>query len=123
MNQALKSKPVDSIYQTGADNQTFVTELVLVHKPASEPKMTMAALNEKLTYFYNNGGPIMEEKDGVMAKHSIPRSNRKINQVRPHSGQDMVRLLTPEGTKTVSIDYLNEKLTYFYNHGGPVMDI
>ena len=25
--------------------------------------------------------------------------------------------------KLVSIDYLNEKLTYFYNNGGPVMDI
>ncbi len=25
--------------------------------------------------------------------------------------------------RTVSTEYLNEKLTYFYNHGGPVMDI
>ena len=25
--------------------------------------------------------------------------------------------------KLLSIDYLNEKLAYFYNNGGPVMDI
>ncbi len=25
--------------------------------------------------------------------------------------------------RTVSADYINEKLYYFYNNGGPVMDI
>jgi hypothetical protein len=25
--------------------------------------------------------------------------------------------------KKMSVDYLNEKLIYFYNHGGPIMEL
>jgi len=28
-----------------------------------------------------------------------------------------------KGDKTVTADYLNERLNYFYNNGGPIMDI
>jgi hypothetical protein len=123
MNQALKRKPVDSIHQPEVENRKVAVELALVPKPASKPVMTMEALNESLAYFYNHGGPAMEEKDGVIVKNSVPRPNHKNSQARPRSGQDLVKLVTSEGPKTVSIDYLNEKLSYFYSHGGPIMDI
>jgi hypothetical protein len=28
-----------------------------------------------------------------------------------------------KGEKTVTAEYLNERLNYFYNNGGPIMDI
>lgn len=36
------------------------------------------------------------------------------------SGAEIITLVSK---KPMTIEYLNEKLTYFYNNGGPVMDI
>lgn len=30
---------------------------------------------------------------------------------------------TNDETKEYTVDYLNEKLAYFYNHGGPIMEL
>lgn len=123
MNRALKSKLMDIPFQTGVESKSLTTELMLVSKKDREAKMTMEDLNQKLAYFYNNGGPVMEKKEGVMVKTRFSRPTPKNNQARVNSGGDTVTLLTPEGSKSVSVDYLNEKLIYFYGHGGPVMDI
>jgi hypothetical protein len=40
-------------------NSTNVITLIGV-KPSEEKKVTLEYLNEKLAYFYNNGGPIMD---------------------------------------------------------------
>ena len=42
-------------------NSTNEAEIItLVSKNPEDKKVTLAYLNEKLNYFYNNGGPIMD---------------------------------------------------------------
>jgi hypothetical protein len=38
---------------------------------------------------------------------------------------EIITLISKNGVeeKEVTLDYLNEKLAYFYNNGGPIMDI
>jgi hypothetical protein len=48
------------------------------------------------------------------------------NRTKKTCGQKEVTLKVINGKKeekTMSTDYLNEKLFYFYNNGGPIMDI
>lgn len=93
-------------------------KLTLVPYPAAQNRISSEGLEQNLAGFVTNGGPILEEKDGVIMSSVATRNRRKA-----YSGRETVALLTEEGPKQVSIGYLNEKLAYFYSHGGPVMEL
>ena len=40
-------------------------------------------------------------------------------------GAEVIYLVnkTNDETKEYTVDYLNERLAYFYNHGGPIMEL
>jgi hypothetical protein len=103
-------------------NASRIDHLTLVPNPALQGRMEREKLEQALAYFYANGGPVLEEKDGVIMSSIATISHNKPRNTKKQAKQT-VALLTPEGPKKVSIDYLNERLAYFYSHGGPVMDI
>jgi len=39
------------------------------------------------------------------------------------TGAEIITLVSKKPTEKMTIEYLNEKLAYFYSNGGPVMDI
>ena len=39
------------------------------------------------------------------------------------NGAEIIPMVSKKPTEKMSIEYLNEKLWYFYNNGGPMMDI
>jgi len=41
----------------------------------------------------------------------------------PKTSTTDTRIIQPDLTEKMAKDYLNEKLYYFYNNGGPIMDI
>lgn len=57
---------------------------------------------------------------------NLARKDFEENKTRKTCEQNKVILKVidgKKGEKTVSAEYLNEKLSYFYNNGGPIMDI
>lgn len=124
MTNALTQKIITTVATNRAEDKTAsrIEKLTLVPRQTPAAGMNREDLNKALAYFYNNGGPIMEEKDGVIMC-AAAKPYRFNDRARAQSPQDTVSLLTRKGTKELSIDYLNEKLTYFYSHGGPIMDI
>jgi len=51
--------------------------------------------------------------------------NRYSRKSTRTNGAEIITLVSKNSVedKEVSLDYLNEKLAYFYNNGGPIMDI
>jgi len=44
-------------------------------------------------------------------------------KVATTKGAEIIYLVDKKNDKKVTLDYLNEKLAYFYANGGPIMDI
>lgn len=124
MTKALSSKIIATVVTNRAEDTRASKNEKLTLVPRQNPAAGMSRddLNRALAYFYNNGGPIMEEKDGVIMC-ATAKPQRPNDRARAQSAPDTVSVLTSKGTKNLPIDYLNEKLAYFYSHGGPVMDI
>lgn len=124
MTKALSTKIIASVATKRAEDAraSKIEKLTLVPRQNPAAGMSREDLNKALAYFYNNGGPIMEEKDGVIMCAAV-KTQRPKDRARVQSTPDTISVLTSKGTKNLSIDYLNEKLAYFYSHGGPIMDI
>jgi hypothetical protein len=61
MNVARKIDITDTAYDKEAATNKGTKVIYLAGmKNAEDKKITVEYLNEKLAYFYNNGGPIME---------------------------------------------------------------
>jgi len=45
------------------------------------------------------------------------------NRTATTKGAEIIYLADKKNDKKVTLDYLNEKLAYFYANGGPIMDI
>ncbi|MDD3363628.1 MAG: hypothetical protein PHZ03_01455 [Syntrophomonas sp.] len=60
----------------------------------------------------------IDMKDTVYKNRYSKKSTRT-------NGAELISLVSKKGLedKKVTLEYLNEKLTYFYNNGGPIMDI
>ena len=55
-----------------------------------------------------------------------PANENRWSKSFPNSkGGEIVSLVSRQGMeyKKLTVDYLNERLAYFYNNGGPIMDI
>ncbi len=52
-------------------------------------------------------------------------TNRISKKAVKTNGTKLITLVSKESAadKEVTLDYLNERLAYFYNNGGPIMDI
>jgi hypothetical protein len=60
----------------------------------------------------------IEMEDTVYENRNAKKSTRT-------KGAEIITLITNKNReeKEVTLEYLNEKLAYFYNNGGPIMDI
>jgi len=65
----------------------------------------------------------------VARKFDLPDKayeNRPCKKVAKTTGGEIIYLIGKNNNrenKEVTLEYLNEKLTYFYNNGGPIMDL
>jgi hypothetical protein len=61
MNVARKLDVTDTTYdRKTATNKNAEVIYLAGRKAGEDKKITVEYLNEKLTYFYNNGGPVMD---------------------------------------------------------------
>lgn len=134
MSEALTFDRMDRDFgrrgKKAAENDVTEKLSLLLSKDATRQKAAIKVLNEKLAHFYNNGGPIMDEKEGLVVKTMVKSGPldrryrfRRNNITSKPKRAETVSLVSKDGPKIVTMEYLNEKLTYFYNNGGPVMDL
>jgi hypothetical protein len=65
---------------------------------------------------------IMNEARNIDLKD--PAYENRWNKIsRRPSGAEVIPMASKKNNEKITVEYLNEKLTYFYNNGGPVMDI
>lgn len=82
----------------------------------------MRKLEADISYFYNHGGPVMDEgvpygSECAMTENSTPTRASIKNTSKP--------AFTHKDTKwrnSIQEGDLEAEIAYFYNHGGPIME-
>lgn len=84
----------------------------------------MWRLEAEVTYFYNHGGPVMDDGIPELSECAMTETESISAQPKAAEKSDNTKVETTDHTawRTKVHGGLEAEVAYFYEHGGPIMD-